>query len=414
VLPETDVRDLKVVMMRLFFDRARWLTAFVLLVIVPAICRAQAPQISKPTEKLSPQPAIPAILAAFDKYEVVALGEAHGNRDADDFILTLIRNPAFPDKVNDIAVECGNSLYQSILDRYIAGQDVPFAQVQKVWRNTTQPMCGVSGFFETLFPLVRAINQKLTPAKRLRVLAGDPPIDWDRVKTIADYLKFKDRDGSIASVMENQVPSKHRKALMLFGEAHTDHGLTSDPPGGNAVTIYERKYPGVTFVINNISGDISLPESVMKRLASWPVPSLAPAKGTWLGAMELGQFSPPGFRLDQNCKPVYDDPLHKPMDELADAFLYLGPINLALKEPLPADVILDNAYMKEWLWRQALLTPPLETLTQLDQGIVNGAGNPPLLFGDVTPAAMQESIKEITQAMVRGCFQNKSGAKAPH
>lgn len=394
-----------------------WLLSTLLVVgAVPAIGAPPRQQASPPGAELSPRPAIPAILAAFDKYEVVAISEAHGDKDVDDFILALIRNPAFPGKVNDIAVECGNSLYQPILDRYIAGESVPFNEVQNVWRNTTQPMCGVSGFFEMLFPLVRAINQKLPHAKRLRVLAGDPPIDWDHIKTLADYLRFKDRDGSIASVMEKQVLSRHRKALMLFGEAHTDHGLTGDPPGGNAVTIYERKYPGVTFVINNISGDITLPESVQKRFASWPVPSLALAKGTWLGAMEMGQFSPPGFRLDRNCKPVYDDPLHKPMDELADAFLYLGPSDLTLREPLPADVALDAAYMKKWLWRQSVLTPPLETLTQLDQGIVDGAGNPPLLAGDLTPAEIQASINTTMQSMVRGCLQNKnqSSVKVPH
>ena len=79
------------------------------------------------------EPAIPAILAAFDKYEVFAMPEAHGLKDIDDFILLLIRNPAFSGKVNDIAVECGNSLYQSVLDRYRAGEDVPFLEVRKVW-----------------------------------------------------------------------------------------------------------------------------------------------------------------------------------------------------------------------------------------------------------------------------------------
>ena len=49
--------------------------------------------------------------------------------------LSLIRNPAFSEKVNDIVFESGNSLYQPILDRYIAGEDVPFTEVQKVWRK---------------------------------------------------------------------------------------------------------------------------------------------------------------------------------------------------------------------------------------------------------------------------------------
>ena len=120
-----------------------------------------------------PEPAIPAVLAAFDRHEVVAINAGHGKKDLDDFILALVRDPRFPDKVNDIAVECGNSLYQPVLDQYIAGMDVPFSEVRKVWRNTTQRMCSYSAFYEQFFPLVRAINQRLPANKRLRVLAGD-------------------------------------------------------------------------------------------------------------------------------------------------------------------------------------------------------------------------------------------------
>jgi hypothetical protein len=136
----------------------------------------------------------------------------------------LIRNPTFSEKVNDIEVECGNSLYQPVLDRYVAGEDVPFAEVRKVWRNTTQSMCGTSGFFEQFVPLVRAINQKLPRGKQLRVLAGDPSSDWDQVKSDEDISKVVGRDVSIAAVMVKEVLSKHRKALMLFGTFHLMHG----------------------------------------------------------------------------------------------------------------------------------------------------------------------------------------------
>jgi hypothetical protein len=108
--------------------------AFLLLTLsVPSVARAQ----TQPSAKLidaepRPLPVLSAILAAFDKYEVVGMPEAHGLKDLDDFILLLLRNPAFPEKVNDIVVECGNSRYQSILDRYIAGESVPFGEVQKV------------------------------------------------------------------------------------------------------------------------------------------------------------------------------------------------------------------------------------------------------------------------------------------
>src|SRR5581483_8442668 len=101
-----------------FLGSLRWLTTWVVFVIVTIVCRAHARQNTPPNAILLPQPAAPAILAAFDTYEIVAMPEAHGDKDLDDFIFSLIRNPEFPEKVNDIVVECGNSLYQSILDSY--------------------------------------------------------------------------------------------------------------------------------------------------------------------------------------------------------------------------------------------------------------------------------------------------------
>ena len=84
------------------------------------------------TQDPTPEPAIPAILKAFETYEVVAMPAAHGEKDIDDFILSLIRDPRFPALVNDIVVECGNVRYQPVLDRYISGEDVPFTEVQHV------------------------------------------------------------------------------------------------------------------------------------------------------------------------------------------------------------------------------------------------------------------------------------------
>jgi hypothetical protein len=79
-------------------------------------------------------------------------------QDLEDFIFSLIRTPAFSEKVNDIEFECGNSLYQSILDRYIAGEDVPFTEVQRVCSAWTAR--ATSG--------VLAISTSAAPSKRDR------------------------------------------------------------------------------------------------------------------------------------------------------------------------------------------------------------------------------------------------------
>jgi hypothetical protein len=379
-----------------------------LATLLPVTGDAQKPlQTKPPGSEPIPEPAIPAILAAFNKYEVVAMPEGEGWQDQGDFILTLIRTPAFPDKVNDIEVECGNSLYQPVLDRYIAGDDVPFIEVRKVWRNTTQPACGASGFFEELFPLVRAVNQKLPPAKRLRVLAGDPPIDWDQVKTFQDILKFAHRNDSIASVIEKEVLSKHRKALMLFGTMHLMHGTNS------AVSIYEKEYPNVTFVISDLAlFDMNSPDRSRSPLASWPVPSIARIKGTWLGALDLGYFFPPPMMInDQDCSLHNEFPknLQKPMEGLVDAVLYLGPQDLRLKEKMPANIALDVGYRTESLQREALFPGHVPgattgaTLKERNQQILNAAEHP--IF--VVPAPPDP------KPVVKDCLDHKNRNNKP-
>jgi hypothetical protein len=353
-----------------------WGLLLFLVAIVPAISHAQTRPARPAGAEPKPEPAISAILAAFDKYEVVGMPEAHGMKDLDDFILLLIRNPSFPAKVNDIAVECGNSMYQSTLDRYIAGEDVPFVEVQKVWRNTTQSMCGNSGFFEQFFPLVRAINQKLPSEKRLRVLAGDSPIDWDHVKTAEDYLKFlSQRDPTTASVMEKEVLSKHRKALMLFGTFHLFHGVR------NAVSSYEKDYPNVTFIIEEVwyfsANSATSPQNPFTK---WQPQSLAKIKNTWIANVGLDSFAPPPVMIDKNCKATsgFPESLQKPMGELVDAILYLGPGDLRLKEQLPANIALDIDYMTE-LERRDSLSNPFGGKTSREESnrrIVKSASNP--------------------------------------
>jgi hypothetical protein len=339
--------------------RSGWIVLLFLMALLPAESQSTRtkPTASEPT----PEPAIRAILSAFDRYEVVAMPAAHGMKDVDDFILSLIRDPAFPVKVNDIAVECSNSLYQPALDRYIAGEDVPFTEARKVWRNTTQSMCGYSGFYEQLLPLVRAINQKLPTTKHLRVLAGDPPIDWDKVKTSKEALQFVDREASIVSVMEKEVLYKHRKALMLFGPFHLLHGIDD-----SAVSAYEKDYPNLTFVISDLRVyDTNRPVASISPFALWPSPSIALTKGTWLGVLLLSDIFPPGIMADPDCKvqivlfpPRLQKQAQKPLEHYIDAFLYLGPQEFRLNEPIPADIVLNADYMTELRRRESLTDFP--------------------------------------------------------
>jgi hypothetical protein len=259
-----------------------------------------------------PEPAIPSIIKAFETYEVVAMPAAHGQKDIDDFIFSLLRDPRFSTSANDIVVECGNMRYQPLLDRYIAGEDVPFTEVQHVWRDTTvQQMCGASGFYEQLFPLIRSLNRSLPAAHRLRVIAADPPIDWAKIHSYDDLKPFFDRDGNIASVMESEVLSKHRKALMLFGIAHLIH--EGGPGEGDAVTRYERHYPARTLVISEF-GDYDVSDKPLDSLSApggiWP--SLLRTKNSSLGSLSLSAFlEPPSLQTRTAMSKKHFRPTHQ-------------------------------------------------------------------------------------------------------
>jgi len=282
-----------------------------------------------------PQDAQKAILAAFDRYEVVA------GASPNDIFLDLIRNPAFPAKADVIAVECGNSLYQPLLDRYIAGGNVPLAEVRQVWRNTTQPSCGFSVFYERLFPLVREINKSLPPAKKLRVLACDPPIDWSKVTSPEGLTPFEERDRTIAALMKTEVLAEGRKALMLFGVSHLLHG------GGSAVAMYEQEYPGVTYTIATHFGFEKDNARLEQRMTGWPVPSVTPFAGTWLGELDASYFeSRPGQPPAAKGYPG------------ADAYLYTGPRALILRQQIAASAVLDTAYIAELRRRAAAVQDP--------------------------------------------------------
>ena len=384
--------------------RLGWFPALVLIAI-SAFGHQLVAQAIAGGENPAPRPAIPAIVSAFNEFEIVGMSEGHGLKDADDLILDLIRTPALIEKINDIAVECGNSLYQPILDRYIAGEEVPFAEVRKVWRNTTQLMCGTSGFFEQMFPVVRAINQKLPPEKRIRVLACDPPVDWGQIETTGEIgSATQDRNQSIASVMEKEVLSKHRRALMLIGVFHLMHERTFG--SDSAVEIFEKHYPKSAFIIESLEGLNLEPSQLLSSpFSNWPIPSLAQAKRTWLGALKLSRFQPPPVIL-RNCvaKNEFPEGEDKPMENLVDAFLYLGAPGLALREQMAADIALDSDFMTE-LNRQAKLLglPPV-----MDSGadIVKDAEYP---FLDMPKPPGSEELR----SMEKGCRDRMRSISKP-
>src|SRR5512140_2703953 len=208
---------------------APWLRlgiVFVLLTVVAA-------GLSRGLRSAAPRPAVPveaiqAILDAFRSHSIVALsdGTNHGDEQSHAFRLALIRDPRFAATVNDIVVESGNALYQDVIDRFVRGDEVPYSSLRQVWQNTTQPhSIWDAPIYEEFYRAVRAVNASLPKERQLRVLLGDPPIDWERIHTLEDIRQWManpllDRDHYPADLIRREVLAKQRRALVVYGAMH--------------------------------------------------------------------------------------------------------------------------------------------------------------------------------------------------
>lgn len=281
-----------------------------MLVCLTQVCHLQAQREQDP---------VTAILQLFEQHPIVMFGEVHGCVQEHALLKKLVTSPEFAARVNDVVIEAGNSLYQEVLDRYIAGEDVPMAQLRKTWENQVgAPGGNPTPPYHGLLAAMREVNQKLPKERRVRVLAGDPPIDWDRVESrqdIAPFLPF--RDEHFASVVRYQVLARRRKALLVIGAGHVQR--RDGKPGVIEQQLLTASVkPYIVIAGSDVVGTY---DDVDARFAQHPWPWLMEIKGSWLSSVTRRSDTPViGFpAIGNNPAPAGT------WDQVADAYLFLGP-----------------------------------------------------------------------------------------
>lgn len=280
------------------------------------------------------------ILELYKTHDVVLFGEMHDARLNYEFRLALLRYARFADVVQDIVIESGNSLYQETLDDFILKlKDVPPQDLRLVWRNTTMPT-GVwdPPIYEAFIRAVREVNASRGPDKRVRLLAGDPPIDWKTVTTGAEFSSFLTRrDEAPFGIIDREVVQKGRKALVIYGGMHL---IRAAGPRTIRVLLDE-KYPGKAYTL--------IPWSVRYN----PV-------DVFQGIAGVGE-TPALLRLDGpewtgvSAKRIFRYLPDKPAREIMDAILYLGS---GPDETIPEapEALNDAAYQNELKRRRDILS----------------------------------------------------------
>lgn len=273
-----------------------------------------------------PRAAIASIVDAYRQYRIVGIGDAHGNQLGEAFQLALIRDPSFRAVVSDVIVEYGNSRYQDLADRFVRGENLAPETLQRIWLDTTQQQAASLEVPE-LFTTVRALNASAPADRRLRILLGEPPIEWEHLKTADDYKTWEaqptsDQDWFGAELVRREVLAKNRRALALYGAAHFFRKVVNQ----SLVTILEKSQTKLFTIWTNAATELA---SLQPDVETWPVPSLARVRGTVLGRTGLSTY------LGANAGDVSPQWL-APMEDQFDAILYLGPLStIKLARPRP-------------------------------------------------------------------------------
>src|SRR5213075_979739 len=228
--------------------------SLVLICTLALSATAQSPNLRLPDESIGIDGIARTLISVFDKADIVALGEAHQRQLDSDLRIALVRHPDFAKKVRSIVVEFASTTEQPTLDRYIRGENVSRAQLEQVWKTTTQAANGVwdDPIYADFLAAVRDVNSKLPAGARIRVFGGDPGPGDNR-----------SRETAAVSVLKEQVLQKHGKALVIYGAAHFYRTMPRDylSSVGEDIGIarmLEIDYPGRTFVVIPI-GRLDIP-----------------------------------------------------------------------------------------------------------------------------------------------------------
>jgi hypothetical protein len=301
----------------------------------------------------TPQEPISVILEAFKTHRLVGLGEPHRNEQAHQMRVALIRDGRLAGIANDIVVEFGTARYQNVIDRFVRGEDVPYDTLRKVWQDTTG---GATVWdvpiYEEFFRAVRAANASLPRERQFRILLGDPPTDWENVRSLDDVLRPTadyNRDRHAAELIRREVLAKNRRALIIYGDGHLWRDLGFPTLG----ELLEADNPIDVFTIG--SSNLTDLTKMQTDVSSWPAPSIATVRGTAIGAQPFPNFFPVGSVLAERWKGV-------PVERQYDAIAYYGPRETLTNSEIPATMCRDDAYMEMRLGRLRFLPPGVPDL----------------------------------------------------
>lgn len=321
------------------------------------------PQAQRSLLPPSPRQAVDGIVDALTARPVVCVGEGtHRGLQDLELRLAILRDARVQALVNDVVVEFGNSRYQTVIDRFVNGDDVSASDLRRVWEDSV-PADTVpdSPVYERLYRAVRELNSALPPGKRLRVLLGDPPIDWDHVQSATELSAWDERrDSHAADVIRRDVLEKRRRALVFYGAWHcaARNDRTNFTTGDSLRALLDESHPGAVFALRVFGRDDADPRRLEPAIAAWPPMTFARLATTTLGAVDWSAVNALDSRVERDgaVRRVVPraDWRKRSLAEQYDAVIYLAPPSDLSVARISAEHCRDAQYLRMRTQRMAI------------------------------------------------------------
>jgi len=161
------------------------------------------------------------MIKAFEKYQLVVIGEIHHRPRYWAFNTELILDPAFAQTVGTIYMEMPSN-HQSYIDRFLVQDTCDRQIVIRMLRDFFElgwPCKPTLDFFVATWQ----VNQKLPPDQKLRIRLVDMQRPWEKIQKRQDWRAYDvDRDLFMAeNILEDRRASQDRRhGFFIVGMGH--------------------------------------------------------------------------------------------------------------------------------------------------------------------------------------------------
>jgi hypothetical protein len=186
------------------------------------------------------------------------------------------------------------------------------------------------------------------------------------------------RDACYATVVEQEVLRKGRRALLIAGSNHLLRGLRGNNgvQGLNAASRLVQRHPGALYVVDllvlppGVSKD-PLVRRAQAAVAGWPRPAIAPLAGTWLTATT--QSAEPWVNAGAY---LASTPAAARYGAQADAILYVGPGEILTASQADPTLYQSGGYRAELQRLSRLFTQGGEPTDYVADGLSHAQAGP--------------------------------------